>query len=104
MIRSSIQRFVSSRLNVNLNRFGHAKASTRFISSSDLIIEHKTDRSDFEKRPEKENLSFGSTFTDHMLTIEWDTRDGWSSPKILPFQELKLHPAATSLHYGEQYE
>ncbi len=26
---------------------------------------------------------------------------GWQSPEIVPFQELKLSPAASSLHYGK---
>lgn len=81
---------------------GRSKASARFISSCDLKLELKNDKSDFEKRPSKENLQFGRTFTDHMLTIEWDKENGWNAPKILPYQDLKINPAATSLHYGLQ--
>ena len=80
---------------------GRSQASARFISSGDLEIELKNDKSDFEKRPAKEDLLFGRTFTDHMLTVEWDQQNGWNPPKILPYQDLKINPAATSLHYGE---
>jgi len=37
-----------------------------------------------------------------MLTIEWDVENGWSTPSILPYQDLKINPAATGLHYGLQ--
>ena len=35
-----------------------------------------------------------------MLEIDWDLRHGWHQPKIIPYQNLSLSPAATSLHYG----
>jgi len=76
--------------------------SARFISSSGLTIELKTDKSDFENQPKKEDLVFGTTLSDHMLTIEWDKQNGWSPPKIIPYQDLKISPAASSLHYGLQ--
>ena len=102
-ISSLAERFVlHSRANARPNRVGRCKLSARFISSSDLKVELKTDRSDFEKRPEKQKLCFGKTFTDHMLTIEWDVENGWSAPSILPYQDLKINPAATGLHYGLQ--
>mmetsp|Transcript_17735 Transcript_17735/g.40932 ORF Transcript_17735/g.40932 Transcript_17735/m.40932 type:complete len:406 (+) Transcript_17735:210-1427(+) len=109
MIRSRIGSFSSlakqpstRRDSGRLNCFGRDKSFLRFISSSSLLVDFKSDRSDFEKRPEKEKLKFGSTFTDHMLTIEWNNEHGWMPPKILPYQDLKLDPAATSLHYGLQ--
>ena len=100
-ISSLAERFVLHRANGRLKQLDRNKASARCISSSDLKVEIKNDRSDFEKRPKKEKLCFGNTFTDHMLTIEWDTENGWSAPMILPYQDLKISPAATSLHYGE---
>ncbi len=45
---------------------------------------------------------FGRTFTDHTLEIDWDSQHGWHAPKISPFGNLSLHPAASSLHYGLQ--
>jgi len=66
-----------------------------------LKINLKDDTSDFRNRPEQENLVFGTTFTDHMLKIEWDGKNGWNPPEILPFTDLKINPAASSLHYGE---
>lgn len=49
-----------------------------------------------------EELTFGSTFSDHMLEIDWDVETGWDTPKIIPYGPLQIDPAATSLHYGLQ--
>ncbi len=38
--------------------------------------------------------------SDHMLTIEWNKVEGWASPKIVPYQNLSISPAASCLHYG----
>ncbi|KAM9771694.1 branched-chain-amino-acid aminotransferase, cytosolic [Syngnathus typhle] len=46
--------------------------------------------------------TFGTVFTNHMLTIEWDASEGWQAPLIRPFKNLSLHPACSSLHYGIQ--
>uniref|UniRef100_A0A665TMA2 Branched-chain-amino-acid aminotransferase n=1 Tax=Echeneis naucrates TaxID=173247 RepID=A0A665TMA2_ECHNA len=46
--------------------------------------------------------SFGTVFTDHMLTIEWSETEGWQAPLIKPLGNLSVHPACSSLHYGIQ--
>ena len=53
--------------------------------------------------PAKESLSFGKTFSPHMLRCHY-VKDGggWQSPEIVPFQNIHLSPAASSLHYGLQ--
>lgn len=49
--------------------------------------------------PPKEELQFGKVFSPHMMQVRYS--DGkWEAPEILPFQELKLSPAAAALHYG----
>jgi branched-chain amino acid aminotransferase len=45
-----------------------------------------------------ENLAFGKVFTDHMLVMENRT---WQDPQILPFQNIPMHPAMSSIHYGQ---
>lgn len=30
----------------------------------------------------KETLTFGTTFTDHMLEVDWEKGDGWQNPLI----------------------
>mmetsp|Transcript_26621 Transcript_26621/g.58595 ORF Transcript_26621/g.58595 Transcript_26621/m.58595 type:complete len:386 (-) Transcript_26621:4-1161(-) len=48
------------------------------------------------------DLKFGRTFTDHMLEVDWNFKTGWSNPRIVPFGDMLLSPAATGLHYGLQ--
>ncbi|ORY75433.1 branched-chain-amino-acid aminotransferase [Protomyces lactucae-debilis] len=49
---------------------------------------------------DKTTLKFGHTFTDHMLSCEWDAATGWSAPRITPYQNLSLDPATCVFHYG----
>ncbi|AWI26364.1 branched-chain amino acid aminotransferase [Flavobacterium pallidum] len=47
-----------------------------------------------------ETLSFGSTFTDHMLVC--DFREGkWGKPVIKPYEPFLLDPSAKVFHYGQ---
>jgi len=52
--------------------------------------------------PPLDTLVFGRTFSDHMLDVDWDVNEGWRAPVIRPFQNLSIHPAASSLHYALQ--
>lgn len=71
----------------------------RCISSSRLTVTKSNDESRFANKPAKEELKFGNTFSDHMLTIAY--KDGaWQDPQILPYANLSISPAASSLHYG----
>lgn len=45
-------------------------------------------------------LVFGRTFTDHMLSLEWTAQDGWLPARITPYQNLSLDPATCVLHYA----
>jgi len=67
------------------------------ISANALVV---TKASAKKPKPAKETLLFGHTFTDHLLSIDWDVQKGWHPPQILPFQNFSIHPAASSLHYG----
>ena len=70
----------------------------RCVSSSQLTINScNTDNI----MPPKEELTFGKTFAPHMLQIHYvKDKGGWQSPEIIPFQDLKISPAAAALHYG----
>jgi len=47
-----------------------------------------------------ESMPFGRTFSDHMF--EADYEDGkWKNPRIVPFGDLRMHPAMLALHYGQ---
>jgi len=48
----------------------------------------------------EKDLLFGRTFSDHMLTIEWDKENGWHKPHIGALQNLSLHPACSVFHYA----
>lgn len=76
--------------------------SSRSITASSLTIELKNDDTDFKNQPKKEDLAFGQTMSDHMLTIEWNEEQQWGAPKIVPYGDLQISPAASSLHYGLQ--
>jgi hypothetical protein len=49
-----------------------------------------------------QDLVFGKTFSDHMLVVDWDAKNGWHKPVIMPYGDLSISPASTGLHYGLQ--
>ena len=58
------------------------------------VAASKIDSVDFE------TLSFGTTFTDYMLTC--DFREGkWNAPTISPYAPFLLDPSAKVFHYGQ---
>lgn len=67
------------------------------LQSSLLTVEYTTSA---KAKVPKEDLKFGATTSDHMLEVDWDAVKGWHAPKIIPYQPLKLDPAASVLHYG----
>ncbi|WP_062072463.1 branched-chain amino acid aminotransferase [Demequina sediminicola] len=46
--------------------------------------------------------AFGMVFTDHMARATWTLDGGWADRRIVPFENLSLHPGATVLHYSQQ--
>lgn len=49
-----------------------------------------------------QKLSFGRTYTEHMFIMNYDEGQGWHDPRIVPFQNISLSPAASVLHYGQE--
>ena len=46
---------------------------------------------------------FGTVFTDHMVTIDYDeAKGGWHNAQIGPRQAIPLDPAASVLHYAQE--
>ena len=37
-----------------------------------------------------------------MFIMEYDPENGWHNQRIVPFENLSIHPAATVLHYGSE--
>lgn len=52
--------------------------------------------------PDEDKLGFGRYFTDHMFRMEYDAGRGWHDARIVPFENISLHPASTVLHYGSE--
>lgn len=67
------------------------------LDSSIATIERTTTP---KTMPPASQLVFGHTFTDHMLTIPWNSEKGWGKPEIKPYQPLSLDPSSTVFHYA----
>ncbi len=60
----------------------------------------RTDK--LKQKPEDENkLSFGRIFTDYMFTMNYEEGKGWFDAQIRPFEDFKLSPACSVLHYSQ---
>ena len=56
-------------------------------------------------RPKPEDptkLGFGTVFTDHMFTMDYDTEHGWHNAEIVPLTDICIHPGAAVFHYGAE--
>ncbi len=55
-----------------------------------------------KEKPDSSALGFGKIFTDHMFMMDWNSEKGWYNQRIVPFENLSIHPASTVLHYGSE--
>ncbi|MBQ4081711.1 MAG: branched-chain amino acid aminotransferase [Clostridia bacterium] len=55
-----------------------------------------------KEKPDASTLGFGKIFTDHMFMMDYSREDGWHNARIVPFENLSIHPASTVLHYGSE--
>ncbi|MFP4086483.1 MAG: branched-chain amino acid aminotransferase [Desulfobacteraceae bacterium] len=62
-------------------------------ASSDQLKAKPTDES---------KLGFGDLLTDHMFLMNYEAGKGWFDPRIEPFHDLQINPAAMVLHYGQE--
>ncbi len=53
-------------------------------------------------KPDESALGFGKIFTDHMFIMDYSKDKGWHDARIVPFENLSIHPASTVLHYGSE--
>ncbi|KAJ7786054.1 branched chain amino acid aminotransferase [Mycena metata] len=77
---------------------GELMSATPDIQPSRLQITRNTNPA---TPPPSNQLVFGHTFTDHMLTIPWDAVSGWGTPEIKPYGPFQMEPSATVLHYAQ---
>ena len=54
------------------------------------------------QKPDPDTLGFGRIFSDHMFRMEYNPEEGWHNARIVPFENISLHPASTVLHYGAE--
>ena len=47
-------------------------------------------------------LGFGSVFSDHMFSQEYQEGSGWANARIDPYHTITLDPAAAVFHYGQE--
>ncbi len=55
-----------------------------------------------KEKPDSSTLGFGKIFTDYMFMMDWNDQKGWYNARIVPFENLSIHPASTVLHYGSE--
>ena len=56
-----------------------------------------------QPKPAKgQKLGFGKIFTDHMFVMNYTEGTGWHDPRIEPFHNISLSPAAMVYHYGQE--
>ncbi len=55
-----------------------------------------------KEKPDSSVLGFGKYFTDHMFIMDYTEGKGWHNARIVPFENLSIHPASTVLHYGSE--
>ncbi|WP_017814812.1 branched-chain amino acid aminotransferase [Paenibacillus shenyangensis] len=67
-----------------------------------MTIDIKIEKTTSPKaKPVTEGLVFGSKFTDHMFILDYDHGQGWHDPRIVPYQNISMDPAAKVFHYGQ---
>lgn len=55
-----------------------------------------------KEKPDQTKLGFGKYFTDHMFIMDYTEGKGWHDPRIVPYGDITLSPAAMVLHYGQE--
>lgn len=60
-----------------------------------------TQSAKLKEKPTKDEIPFGTVFTDHMFTMDYEEGKGWHEPKIEPYAPITLDPAAMIFHYGQ---
>jgi branched-chain amino acid aminotransferase len=53
------------------------------------------------KPADETKLGFGKIFTDYMFEMDYSVEKGWHDPRVTPFHNFELSPAAMVLHYSQ---
>ena len=54
-----------------------------------------------QKPQDESQLGFGRIFTDHMFLMNYEKGRGWYDPRIVPYGDFSMDPAAMVFHYGQ---
>lgn len=66
------------------------KQEIAFIQSEELKV-----------KPKADSLGFGKYYSDYMFVMDYHSEKGWYEPRITPYEQLILDPAAMVFHYGQ---
>ena len=55
-----------------------------------------------KEKPSIDGIPFGRYFTDHMFLMDYDEGKGWHDPRIVPYGDFSVSPAAVVLHYAQE--
>jgi len=69
------------------------------MTAKDIITEKTTQP---KIKPQSSDMLFGKNFSDHMFVMEYNQDKGWNNPKIVPYGNISLSPAAMVFHYGQE--
>lgn len=53
-------------------------------------------------KPSMDGIAFGTVFSDNMFLMNYEEGKGWHNPRIVPFENISLSPAAMVFHYGQE--
>ncbi|MDR1131982.1 MAG: branched-chain amino acid aminotransferase [Oscillospiraceae bacterium] len=56
----------------------------------------------FKEKPSLDGIPFGTYFSDHMFLMDYDEGRGWHDPRVVPFANFELSPAAAVFHYAQE--
>jgi hypothetical protein len=45
---------------------------------------------------------FGKEMSDHMLEVDWNSTQGWTDPRIIPYGPFVLEPSCSVFHYATE--
>ena len=67
------------------------------------MLDIKVTRTDAPKqKPTPPLRGVGTLFTDHMFLMNYTEGQGWHDPRIVPYGDLSLPPAAKVFHYAQE--
>ena len=55
-----------------------------------------------QKPSDESKLGFGDIYSDHMFELDYESGRGWFNPRIVPYGDLSIDPAAMVIHYGQE--